>query len=122
MTRSAEVNVETTAQGSLVNTIDGEDATYTEIENLRDKYKVLLGDGQARVSLGVDERVSGPHGTYSSVSVRVSVTLSCDQSEEGISKASDLAIRKASSLLDQHLPIAVRKLRRHLRAIAEENS
>jgi hypothetical protein len=101
-----------------INKIRGRDATYKETYYMKDEFKTILGDGQARVSVGLDEKIGGRN--YSSAAVRVNVTLSCDQSADTIKKATEMAFNTAAEFLDTHLPPAVRLLDQHISDIFGE--
>ena len=120
MTPSMTINVEVRDKVGAVRKVAGLPATFTQTHYITqehpmaDEFKKLLGDGNARVSVGVDERFSGPSGTYSSASVRVNITLNCDQSKDTIDKAAELAFEYASDFLDRHAVPTARLLKRHL--------
>ncbi len=120
MTPSMTINVEVRDKVGAVRKVAGLPATFTQTHYITqehpmaDEFKKLLGDGNARVSVGVDDRFSGPSGTYSSASVRINITLNCDQSKETIDKASTLAFEYASDFLDRHAVPAAKLLKRHL--------
>lgn len=65
----------------------------------QDYYKGVIGDGQARISVGRDmsEMDYGSGGK-----VFISVSLACDQSSAGISQAVQLAAQMADYFVDQH--------------------
>jgi len=66
----------------------------------QDYYKGVIGDGQARVSVGRDlsELDFGSGGK-----VFVSVSLTCDQSQAGVTQAIQLASQMAGYYVEQHL-------------------
>jgi hypothetical protein len=65
----------------------------------QDEYKMIIGDAQARVSVGRDlaEMDYGSGGK-----VFVSVSLTCDQSHQGIARAVQLAAYMADGFVAQH--------------------
>lgn len=116
------VAVRTFIDREPVSKINNEDVTYTQVtyevpEHMKDKYKQLLGDMQARVSMSVDEKIGGPG--YSSVGVHAAVTLSCNQDEESIKKASELAFAEAMRLVDEKVVYTYEVLLGHLRSIEQ---
>lgn len=113
-TPTATIEVETLDRHGIVLKVDGKPTTYKQVHYMKDEFKQLLGDAQARVSIGVDERFSGPSGSYSSVSVRVNITLSCDQSQAKIDAATKMAFDYASGFLDGHAVPAMKLLNKHL--------
>lgn len=115
------VEVEMFDRHGPVRTVDGLPATYQQVHYMKDEFKALLGDAQARISIGLDERFSGPSGTYSSASVRVNVTLSCDQSKEKIEQATQMAFDYASDFLDRHAVPTARLLNKHLEILSRVN-
>lgn len=112
--------VEIVDRAGMVRTVRGLPATYTQTHYMTDEFKKLLGDQNARVSVGLDERFSGPSGTYSSASVRVNLTLNCDQSKETIEEATKMAFDYASDFLDRHAVPAAKLLNRHLDEIYDQ--
>lgn len=73
------------------------DAPMTEIQ--QDYYKNVIGDGQARVTIGRDmsEMDYGSGGK-----VFISVSLACDQSAAGIQAAAGLGAQMADYFVSQH--------------------
>lgn len=65
----------------------------------QDYYKGVIGDGQAKVTVGRDmsEMDYGSGGK-----VFVSISLSCDQSSAGITQAVGLASQMADYFVEQH--------------------
>ena len=120
MTATMTVEVEVRDRVGSVRKVAGLPATYTQTHYITqdhpmaDEFKKLLGDQNARVSVGVDEKFSGPSGTYSSASVRVTISLNCNQTKETIDKATELAFGYASDFLDRHAVPAAKLLGRHL--------
>lgn len=68
-------------------------------QQIQDEYKNILGDAQARISIGRDlsELDFGSGGK-----VFVSVSLACDQSQAGIARAIQLADYLATGFVQQH--------------------
>lgn len=114
------VVVEVTDRAGMVRKVCGLPATYTQTHYMTDEFKKLLGDQNARVSVGLDERFSGPSGTYSSASVRVNLTLNCGQDKKTIEEATKMAFDYASDFLDRHAVPAVKLLNRHLDEIYDQ--
>lgn len=94
--------------------VNGEPASR-RIQAMRtnDKYKALMGDGNARVNVGVDESIGGPYG-YSSVKIRVSVTLSCDQNEETVKQAERACLDECLVFIEDNVGAAYAMLSNHL--------
>lgn len=117
------VNVATVVNGQEIGTSRGNDVSYTntyyESELMKDKYKALIGDGQMRVSIGVDEKIGGPH--YSSVSVRVNITASCDQNADTARALQEELFQDAQIFLDGHIEHGMKMLDGHLRAFYPED-
>jgi len=67
----------------------------------KDRLKALVGDGLARVSVSVSEKVSGPD--YSSMSISVTVTMTCDQNEKTVATAREEALGECLTFLDAQL-------------------
>lgn len=104
-------------RGLVVQSVGGEAASFVRTYYMKDKFKELIGDGNARVSIGADARYNGPPGTYSSVSLRSNVTLTCDQTEKIIDTASEMALNQNLGFLDKHAPTAMAMLKSHIETI-----
>lgn len=79
--------------------------TYPEgvwVLSVPDELKGILGDEKAKVSVSLGHKIGGPH--YSSVSLYVSVSLTCDQSEDSVTKAKEIATESTMSFIDEYLP------------------
>lgn len=103
------------ADGVLVEMVDGAIASKrVKIVRQNDQMKAIMGDGQARVSVGVDEGIGGPYG-YSSVKVRVHVTLACDQNAETVTKAQQLCFDQCTGFIEDTIGVAHDMLCAHLK-------
>ena len=89
--------------------------TLSELKKKNSKYAVLDPEGPAEVSIGLEEKVSGPEGTYSSVTVFVRVTLRCAQTENQVRAAQNLAHSECITTLEKYIEPAQRLLISHLR-------
>ena len=94
---------------------EGSPIAETRIETMRenDKYKAIMGDCSARVTVGLDESIGGPYG-YSNAKIRVSVTLSCDQSEESMEKAKRYALDECLTFIEDRIGTSYKQLTDHL--------
>ena len=86
---------------------------------MSDSLKALLGNGKARVSVSLSEKISGPVG-YSSVSTNVSVTFSCNQDEDTVNAASAAAFEQAVAVTDEIFPKAMQLLEAHLQRYVQD--
>lgn len=68
----------------------------------KDKYKTLLGDTNAKVSVGLSVKLSGVG--YSSASISVNVSLSCDQTEDTVARAKGFALDECAAFIEAHAP------------------
>lgn len=96
--------------------LDAEGAPVSyEVTHMRqkDELKALVGDGQARVSVSLSEKMSGPYG-YSSINVSVTVTMNCDQSVEYVRKAEEAALQECLGFLDTAVDTGYASLTSHL--------
>ena len=82
----------------------------------KDQYKAILGDGNARVSVGFDENIGDPN-SYSSVKVRVNVTITCDQNRGTIQKAQEMAFQECVAFSDDAVKKGFDVLIAHLKQI-----
>lgn len=71
-----------------------------------------LGDGNAKVSVSLSEKIGGPR--YSSTSVMVTVSLACNQDHDTVDKAAKAAHVHAVSLLDSFLEDALPLMHAHI--------
>jgi len=113
---TANVHISVVTKGlesTEIDVIDNKQATYEGTIIMPDKFKDLLGDENARVSVSFNERMGGSHG-FSSVGVTATVTINCDQSEGVISEAQEVAFRTAVDFADAHLGGAMELLEAHL--------
>lgn len=78
------------------------------------RYKGINPDGKAEARVAVEEKLSGPRDTYSSVTVRVEVAVHCDQSEEAINTARDILFKEGLKALDHYADPLYEQLLRHL--------
>lgn len=84
---------------------------------MTDEYKSLVGDGGAKVSVSVGEKVGAPQ--YSSVSLMCSVSMVCDQDTAVISKAQTAAFEECVAFIDAHVDVAYDMLEIHVNRLAE---
>ncbi len=117
MSAAATIHVEVNVlddDGQTVSMVGDEYASYegTVVRN-RDEFKKILGDGNARVSVSLSERMGGPYG-YSSVSTNVTVTLNCNQDAATIRKAQEMAFGEAAGFTEDCFGKAMDMLRHHL--------
>ncbi len=75
-----------------------------------DRFAVLRETGPTSVGLELEEKVSGPPGTYSSVTVRVSITARCEQSSAAVEQAHDLLFTECTAAIDRYMRPAVEQL------------
>ena len=87
----------------------------------RDVFKKIIGDNNARVSVGIDEHMGGPYN-YSGIKIRVNVTLSADQTKATIQEAEELAFQECVQFIDDHLPQAYKLLEQHLERLSRSDS
>lgn len=100
--------------GITIDEIDGEPLSKGfKIVREKDEYKALLGDGNARVSVGFDENIGAPYG-YSSVKIRVNVSINCDQNRDTIQKATSMAFDECVACADDVIKKAYDVLVVHL--------
>lgn len=100
------------ANGDLIPALSKE----TKIVRTNDEYKKIIGDGNARVSVGLDESIGGPYG-YSSVKLRFNITMACDQNRDSIQKASELGFQEGVQFLEDHVESAHKLLVSHLERV-----
>ena len=79
-----------------------------------DKYRGIGPEGEAQIEVGLEEKVSGPAGTYSSVTVITKITLRCDQKQETVKRAMDLAYSDCAAAIERYIDPAQKLLASHL--------
>lgn len=70
--------------------------------------------GTARVGFSLEESISGPSGTFSSVRIRVDLSVQCAQNEAEIRKATDILYRESAHLVDHYANPAMQLLIEHI--------
>jgi hypothetical protein len=78
-----------------------------------DRFAALNPEGPASVTVGLEEKLSGPSGTYSSVAVHISVTARCDQNEAAIVQARDVLFKEGLQALEHYMRPALNLLLEH---------
>lgn len=78
-----------------------------------DRLEALLGDGKAKIEVGIVETMGGPYG-YSSVKIQATVSLTCDQSVGKLREAQACALDECLLLIDEHIQTAHAALCEHL--------
>ena len=76
---------------------------------------VLDPNGPAEVMVGLEEKLSGPQGTYSSVTVSIQVKVHCAQTDESVRRASELLYDEGARVLEHHVGPAMELLMMHIR-------
>ena len=114
------VQVEVVDRDGLVFELDGDPASWERtIVRKKDKFKALLGDGKAKVSASLSERIGGSHG-YSSVSTNVSVSVQCNQDAKTIHEAGLECFEEAVAITEDIMPKAKKVLEIHLSRLYKE--
>ncbi len=117
MNGAASIHVEVTVldpSEQLIAEHDNEIVSYERTAVIqKDKYKKILGDSNARVSVSFSERMGGAYG-YSSVSTNVTVTINCNQDTNTIRKAQEMAFEEAVGFTEDCFGKAVHMLNAHL--------
>ncbi len=113
-----DVDVKDT-DGNTIDSVGNEKASYTRTEvKEKDEYQKILGDGNARVSVGLDEKIGGPG--YSSVGIRINVGINCNQDCETIEKAYGLAFRECVTIMDEIVDKSIQMLRSHIQRNSDD--
>lgn len=108
-------------EGELLTTgASGEPISWERREVKKsDKYKKIYGDGNARVNVGLSETLGGPYG-FSSVQVRVSVSVSCNQDVETVREAEGMLLADCMAFVDDTMTTAHDMLCTHLDQIYDK--
>lgn len=102
--------------GNLIEKVNDQQVSRkVQLMRQNDQMKALMGDGQARVSIGLDEHIGGPYG-YSGVKLRVNVTIACDQNVDTVTKAQGLALDQCMSFIEDNIKVTYDLLCAHLKA------
>lgn len=116
------VRVETIVSHWAVPALGGHPATWegtqrmdpkTAVGGKKNSFADLNEQGAATVTVALEEKLSGPSGTYSSVSVRIEVSARCDQNETAIRQARDVLVNEGMKALDFYAGPAVSLLTEH---------
>lgn len=118
------VQVTTVIDGWAVAELGGELATWEGTEQVDikkltkgtqhpDRFKLLNPEGTAEIRVGMEEKLSGPSGTYSSVAVRVEVMTRCEQTEQAIETGHDLCYQACERALERYMGPAMNRLIEH---------
>lgn len=78
-----------------------------------DRFACLNPEGPARVKVGLEEKLSGPTGTYSSISVRIEISARCDQNERALGEAQSVLYEEGLKSLDHYINPALSMLIEH---------
>jgi hypothetical protein len=103
-----------TWEGTEMSTLDELKKKAAMNKKPGDKYAVLDPQGPAEIRVGLEEKVSGPSGTYSSVTVFVQVQLRTAQTPEAVKKGIDLAHSECVQALERYIDPALTLLCAHL--------
>jgi hypothetical protein len=119
------VRVQTIISHWAVQELGGQPATWEWTQRMDPKKPAADGkknafaginaQGPAKVTVDLEEKLSGPSGTYSTVSIRVGISVRCDQSEEAITHARDVLMREGTRALEFYAGPAVNLLMEHTR-------
>lgn len=117
MNYSAHVIVEPRdIRGNLIEEAAME-ATMQKHPTKHDALAALAGDSKARVEVTLSEKIGGP--SYSSLGVYVTVTLTCNQDQSTVFKASTEAHHVASALLEEYIEAGIPVLFNHIDKLGE---
>lgn len=116
------VTVVTVINNIVMDSLSGVPATFEgsympspgELLKKPDRYKTLNPEGAAEVRIGLEEKLSGPANTYSSVTVMVQVTARCDQSSAAVKHALDVVHTECVQALERYIEPAQKLLIAHL--------
>lgn len=120
------VQVVTVINGWAVPTLGGQNATWEATQRMdpskpvegkrppKNLFEGINQQGRASVKVGLEEKLSGPAGTYSSVSVRVEISARCDQDSASIRAARDALAKEGMKALEWYAAPALELLMRHV--------
>ena len=113
------VRVVTTIDKAVLDTLDGKPATFEETImspvrppvrrrlgatgptlDLSDPYQALNPNGASSVGITIEGKFGGPHNTFSSVAVSITVTSRCDQTKAKVDEAKDLLFKEGLNALE----------------------
>lgn len=117
---SFHVLVVTTFRRYVVHELSGKLATFEEtqmpqpLSNTKDPIRMFYEPNGARVTVGLEEKISGPANTYSSVAVRVEITSQCKQDETAIRGLTKALHSEAMRALNHYMEPSLALLMSHL--------
>lgn len=105
--------------GNVIDDVESswEATMTTKHPTKHDALASLLGDGKAKVEVTLSDKVGGP--AYSSTTVYVTITLSCNQDEKTVMRAASEAQTMAASLLSEYIEDASKTLLHRVEHMAE---
>jgi hypothetical protein len=117
---SLHVLVVTTFRRHVVNELSGKLVTFEEtqmpqpLSNTKDPIKSLYEPDGASVTVGLEEKISGPANTYSSVAVRIEISSRCKQDEIAIRNLTKALHGEAMRALHHYVAPTLELLLSHL--------
>ncbi len=112
----------TTISGYVVKELGGKRVSWQETHYMDenrlakqrpDRFAMLKADGASEVRVAVEEKMGGPQGTFSSTSVRIEISVRCDQKEAEIRAAHRLLFEEAKSATEHYMPSLIQALEDH---------
>lgn len=112
------VGVTTIVHNVPVEIIDNKYATWEGTQRVPtkpiDRFAALNPSGSTEVKIALEEKLSGPSGTYSSVAVRIEISARCDQTTAAIHKATEVLFDEGSKALHHYIQPAMALLHEHV--------
>lgn len=115
-----KIQVVTVIKGFVVRELGGKLATWEGTQHMvpgeKDPIAAMHTVGGAGVTVDVEEKLSGPPNTYSSTTIRVSITARCPQTIAHIQKMTRLLHAEGLRALEHHVPTSLELLVAHVNA------
>ncbi len=112
------VSVATVVRNLPIELINGKYATWEGVQHVQqkkgDRFAALNPSGAAEVRVGLEEKLNGPSGSYSSVTVNISITARSDQTEEAVKRAADVLFVEVTKALHHYVTPAYNLLIEHI--------
>ena len=102
------VRVETAWMRQPIETLCGKLASWEDTRTMPEnplskRWAPFQEAGPSEVKVGLEHKVSGPQGTYSSVSVRIEISGRCYQNQEDIRAATDVLYKECDRAIGHYL-------------------
>ena len=120
------IQVVTVINQWAVPTLGGKNATWEATQRMdptkpaegkhapKNLFENINAQGRASVKVALEEKISGPPNTFSSIAVRVEISARCDQDSTSIRAARDALAKESMKALEWYAAPALELLMKHV--------